>query len=444
MRKTGLSGDRALSAGLPRHGPGVRRPGAWPLSVPCRACGAQVVMVVHLGEQPPGAYFPSRDEAPSQRLPLRLGVCSECGLAQLADRSPPEHDELDGPSPLSSAIMTAHGQRFVDDLSARGLIGATSRVLSLASHGGHLAGFLRDRGVPVTVVDPVEARVGKLLRAGVDAVCGRLDHADAPGVERLGLFDLIVDFYLLAHLEKPRRALEWMAVLLAPGGTLVLEFDHLLATVEGGQWDAIRHGHHTYLTLAWLMREARGAGLSVVDAVPQPVYGGALRVVLQGNGSASRRLEKVVKREADAAVALPAGLAPLQRAVELARQQVVHHLAGARAQGRLVVGYGAPARSITFLNALGIDAQLLPFVVDRDAQKQGRLVPGVGVPIRAPEVLRDQAPAEILVLTWDLIDEIRDTLADLVAQGTRLLVAVPQLTDVTEGPAPPYDGEGRN
>lgn len=399
----------------------------------CRACDAEVVVVVDLGEQPPGGSFPHPGEVPAQRLPLRFGVCSGCGLAQLAGSSPPESDDPDAASPLSSATLDAHARRFVEDLSDRGLATPTSRVLSLASHGGHLAEILRDRGVPVTVVDPVAERVRRLLGDGLNAVWGGLDEGGgAPGVDRLGRFDLIVDFYLLAHLQDPRRAFRRMARLVAPAGTLVLEFDHLLATVQGGQWDAIRHGHQTYLSLAWLAREAETLGLSVIDAMPQPVYGGALRVVVRADGASSRRVRDIVERESEAALGLPMGLIPLRDAVERARRDVVRHLETARANGRRVVGYGAPARSITFLNALGVRSDLLPFVVDRSPGKHGRLIPGVEIPIKAPEVLSDDLPDEILVLTWDLVDEIRATLAPLVDRGSRLLVAMPSLTDVTD------------
>ena len=407
----------------------------------CRACGAEIRAVVDLGEHPAGGTFPLPREPSPQRLPLRLGVCAECGLAQLADPSPPEGDEPDAPTPLESATMAAHAGRFVDDLLTRGLASPSSRVLSLASHGGHLAPILWERGISATVLDPLPDRARRIARSGISAAVGSLDGATAPEIDRVGRFDLIVDFYLLAHLQHPRLALARMAGLLQPGGAIVLEFDHLLATIEGGQWDAIRHGHQSYLTLTWLAREAEAAGLRVVDAEPQPVYGGALRIILQVDGTASRRLAEIVEREARAAISLPEGLMPLRSAVELARREVVHHLETARASGRRVAGYGAPARSITFLNTLGIGPELLPFVVDRAPGKQGRLIPGALVPIRAPQVLLDDPPAEILVLTWDLISEIRVSLAPLVARGSRLIVALPGLADVTDAPRPAAGGE---
>jgi hypothetical protein len=210
-----------------------------------------------------------------------------------------------------------------------------------------------------------------------------------------------------------------------------MEVDHLLATVEGRQWDAVRHGHRAYLTLGWLARELGDVGLGVVEAALQPVYGGALRLYARAGEEHGPAVEEIIRREAAAGIHQPSGLAPLGTAVDQARADVVAHLRAARDAGRPVVGYGAPARAVTFLNALGIGPDLLPYVVDRALAKQGRTIPGVGILIRPPEVLFEEAPDEILILTWDLAAEVRRALAGSVPQGTRFTVAIPRLSDVT-------------
>jgi hypothetical protein len=174
-----------------------------------------------------------------------------------------------------------------------------------------------------------------------------------------------------------------------------------------------------------------GVGLAILDAVPQRVYGGALRVFARANASTCTTALEVIAREGVARIDRPQGLEPLGAAVERARVEVVRHLAAARAAGRRVIGYGAPARSITFLNALGIGPNLLPFVVDRAPAKQGRSLPGVRIPIRSPDALTDEVPDEVLILTWDLVAEVRAKLATLVPAATRFLIAVPGITDVT-------------
>jgi hypothetical protein len=231
-----------------------------------------------------------------------------------------------------------------------------------------------------------------------------------------------VDFYLLAHVRDPRSAFVRIASLLAPTGTLVCEFDHLLATVEGGS--GMPSVMAQQLSHPFLAR-ARGqdVGLSVFDAVPQPVYGGALRVFVGANRDASPAVSQIERREADALLGAPSGLAPLRDAVERARVEVVSYLETARASAQLVVGYGAPARSITFLNALGVGPELLPYVVDRSPESTGGWS-GRRHPIRPVEVLLEDPPAEILVLTWISSTRSRVALAPVVDRGSRLLVAL--------------------
>jgi SAM-dependent methyltransferase len=352
-------------------------------------------------------------------------------LAQLADVTIAETDEPDTSSPLSSDTMSAHAQAFVVDLVGRGLAGPDSRVLSLASHGGHLTAFLAERGIGSIVVESLAGRAQRLSTARHGVVLATPDQADFAARVEPGRFDLVLDNYLLAHLEQPGVALANMVALLAPGGTLVLEFDHLLATVQGGQWDAIRHGHHTYLALGWVAHQLKECGLTVVDATPQPVYGGALRVFARATGPQSAEVAAILAAETQAAIDRPDGLLPVRDAVERARIEVRAHLEQARDSGQRVLGYGAPARSVTFLNALDIGPDLLPFVVDRSTVKQGRVIPGTRIPIRSPAVLADGPPDELLILTWDLAAEVLGALRPVLPR-TRFIVAVPRLAEITD------------
>jgi SAM-dependent methyltransferase len=395
----------------------------------CRACDGPLVVAVDLGQQPSEGRFVRAGDPADVRLPLRLGACSSCGLAQLVDPSPPEADEPGAPSPLSSETMSRHARAFVDELAERGLATDSARILTLASHGGHLAPFLAERGLSPTVLEAVPTRAADLTAGGMQVVAAELDGDAGPGLAPASM-DLIVDSYLLAHLPRPRLALQRLVDALAPGGVLVLEFDHLLATVEGGQWDAVRHGHQSYLALGWIADELARAGVAVIDAVPQPVYGGALRVFATAGGTAGSRVSEITARERAAGIDRAQGLDPLREAIERARRDVVGHLSGVQAAGRLVVGYGAPARAITFLNAVGVGPALLPYVVDRSPAKQDRMIPGVRIPIRSPDALAQDSPDEMLILTWDLADEVVRSIRPLVGDGTRFLVAIPRLVDV--------------
>ena len=166
------------------------------------------------------------------------------------------------------------------------------------------------------------------------------------------------------------------------------------------------------------------------DAVPQPVYGGALRVFATAGGTMAPRAAGIVARERAAALDQAVGLDPLREALERARHEVVAHLADVRATGRLVVGYGAPGRAITFLNALDVGPELLSYVVDRAPAKQGRMIPGARIPIRGLDALEQDSPDEVLILTWNLAAEVVGSIAPMVGTKTRFLVAIPRLVDV--------------
>ena len=419
-------------------------PGVTTALVPCRACGAPTTFVLDLGNQPQAGLYPAPSDANHVPVfPLTLVLCSRCGLAQLDGDGPDEVDDPAAPPPTSSATIAAHARAMVSELVARGLASRDRRVLELASHRGYLRPFFAERGIETTVlaVDATEARRlsadGALVLVvagfggGAVADAGTADHG-ARG------FDLIVDHYLLSHLDRPRAALATLSGMLEPDGMLVLETDHLLSIVEGCQFDAIRHGHRSYLSLSWLRRELEAVDLHVVDARIEPVYGGALRVwarrVKRGAvGDTVDQVATIAAREEAAGIATAVGLARFATNVDRVRTAVRTYLEDSRAGGRRVVGYGAPARAVTFLNAAGIGPDLLSVTADRASSKQGRVVPGVGLPIVAPDELRGHLPADVLVLAWDLADEIRAGIPWVEEGGGRWLVAVPELAVVGPG-----------
>ncbi len=404
---------------------------------PCRSCDGQLVLVVDLGRHPAAGEYPRPHEATHVTLvPLRPAICTRCGLTQLDGDGPDEVDDPAAPVPTSSATIGGHARRFVGDLVATGLAGPGRRTLELASHGGYLQPFFAEAGLPSTIVEPSPERSRRLAATGVPFIeltgLGTPTGPENGRVDAIPPADLVVDHYLLSHLPRPRAALGDLVRLLAPDGWLVLEFDHLLPTVEDVQFDAIRHGHRSYLSLTWLRRELERLGLGVTRAERQPVYGGALRVWARRVASAppDASVQEVLDAEAAAGIDTPAGLAPWAARIDLIRDATRSHLEARRSEGRPVVGYGAPARAVTFLNALKIGPDLLRVTADRAASKQGRLIPGVDVPIVAPERLRDHLPADVLVLAWDLAPEIRAALPWVEELGGRWLVAMPRLAEL--------------
>ena len=410
----------------------------------CRACHvATPDVVLDLGTQPRAdslAETPATD--PGASWPLVLGRCAACGLFQLLGDSPPEEDLVGAAAWTSSATMAAHVERLIDELEADGLLRSGSRVVDLASHGGHIAPALRRRGIEATVFESVDWRAEALREDGHRVIeadpeaAG--DAAPAPGGHADGLTgtaDLLVDVYRLAHLPDLDAGVAAIARLLAPGGGAVIEFDHALSTIGEVQFDAIRHGHFSYLTLGALVPLLGRHGLAATHAVPQPVYGGALRIRVRpaaSSGPPDASVGQVLDAERAAGLDDPAFLGGLAGRVAERCAALRDHLAAASAEGRTIAAYGAPTRAVTLLNAAGITDRELPFTVDRSTAKQGRYLPGTGIPIRDPRVLLEAPPDELLILTWDLAPEIVAQLPELAGR-TRFVVPLPELAEI--GPA---------
>jgi SAM-dependent methyltransferase len=412
----------------------------------CRACGGRLDSVLNLGLHPPAGWFPPPDDpaAVSDRHPLELALCMTCGLAQLSGDGPDERDDARGAPPTSSATMSAHARRFVNDLIHHGLAVPRGRILEMASHGGHLWPFFREAGVRTTVLEASAGWADRLESGGARVIRGEVD-ASGEGAPELddGGFDLIVDNYLLSHLRNPVTAVARLAAALRPGGWLVLELDHLLPTIRGLQFDAIRHGHRSYLALSWLVDFLGRHDLHVTEAEAQPVYGGALRVrARRGRGDAGSSVRSMLDEEAAAGLGRREGYGAFVAGVERVRARTLMHLEASRDTGRHVVGYGAPARGVTFLNLLAVGTDLLPYTVDRSVAKQGRVIPGVGVPIHPPEALHATFPDEVLVLAWDLAREIRAGLPSVEARGGRFLVAIPELAVLADAGLRPLPAAG--
>ena len=419
-----------------------RGPGGPP--VECRACGGTVATAVDLGPQPAIGTFPPVGDPRAELRPLRIGICASCSLAQLAVPGSPDFDDPEAPSPLASATMAEHGRLLVADLERRGLVSPASRIVTVASHGGHLGPLLRERGFASTALDGSAVRVRRLRAAGEKVLAWSPAGRDPVPAAASAASDLVVDLYLMNHVQHPRVALRRLVSLVAPRGTLVIEYDDLAANVREGIWDSIGSGHPVYPTLTWLAPELEGLGLQIVDAVERHVYGGAMQIIARAGEPRGSSVAALLEREAAAGLSRPEGLAPLADAAERARRDVVPYLRAARDAGRTVVGYGAPARSITFLNALEIGPDLLPYVVDRAAAKHGRAIPGVQIPILRPDTLVSDQPDEVLILAWNLASEVVEALSPVLPR-TRFLVAIPEFAEVTGAghvrvDRPPGDG----
>jgi hypothetical protein len=370
----------------------------------CRGCGGDdVTRILDLGPQPGSDHFPLvSDPLPDGRWPLELWLCRRCTLVQLGSVTPRLPQP---PLAVESATSRDHARRSVGQILERtGDLSRRSVVEFASHHGGSWLDHLTATGArPVS------------------------------GTERA---DLVVDVHALAHEGEVGRALRERAGRLAPDGLLVLEFHHLLPLLRGSQFDTVRHGHWSYLSLGATRLLAAGHGLRVVSAEPVPVFGGSLRVLLchQNAGWATDgSVSSVLREEAAAGLGRPECLAQLQEATLRAAGLLHAYLGRLQASGRTVLGYGAPSKAPVLLGVSGVGPDLLPFTVDVAPGKQGRRIPGCDVPIRPVEALRAAGPDVVLLLTWDIADEVIDQLETAVGWGAQYVVPLPEPTACFNG-----------
>lgn len=401
----------------------------------CRSCRRhRLLEVIDLGLHPEANTLPGPGEDPDReaRWPLRLWVCTSCWLVQLDDSGPQEL-ALPGPPPYAlSVTMRAHAEGFVQAILERHPGAGGQRVIDVASHGAYLHPFLVERGVQSLVVEGSPALAAAAARDGYPVLARPFGRTSATEiVAEAGPVDLLVDNYLLAHVADPDDFAAGLEIVLGPAGVAVLEFAHVLPLIADREFDAIRHGHFSYLSLIALVHLLARHGLAVFDVTAQPVYGGALRVfVAHATATEHRRapsVDEMLEVERQAGLAGPTAYAAFARGVEDVRSGLRDFLVACRGEGQAVVGYGAPSRASTLLNSAGVTTDLLAYTVDRSPLKQGRQLPGCGIPIEEPGRIFSTRPPYVLILTWDIADEVRRQLAGIAAWGGRFVTPLPRL-----------------
>jgi hypothetical protein len=412
-------------------------PASFPIAeatLTCRSCGASdLTLVIDLGSQPQAERFVEESDlaVPDVQLPLRILVCSTCWLVQL-DRDPlPSDGEPGGIAFSVSSTMREHMRGFAED--ALGRAGAPPlTIFETASHGNRLAETFRSLHADSTLLESVPDFARAARQAGIRTIESRLDEATADRLTSRGpRADLFIDAFYLAHDARPIEYLAGVKRLLAPAGIAAFEFDHVLPVILDRQYDGFRHGHGSYLSLSSFQRMLSRVELEPVDAIETTAYGGSLRVfVAHANESreVSDAVQRILSLEAGAGLGALETYRDFASRVEQARRALRKFLDDRRRDGSVVAGYGAPSRGNTLLNSSGVGIDDIAFVVDRAPSKQGRYLPGSRIPIFPPARIDEVRPDYLLILTWDLVDEIVAQMSHVRTWGCRFVVPVPTVT----------------
>lgn len=402
----------------------------------CRFCDTELVHTfVDLGMLPLANSYLSAEQLSEMEpfYPLHARVCHNCFLAQVEEFETPERLFSDYAYLSSySESWLAHARRYVEEMTERLALDANSLVIEIASNDGYLLQYFVARGVPVLGIEPAAnaARLAEEKRVPtLGRFFGRETARELAGSGKKA--DLLLGNNVLAHVPQLNDFVAGLGMLLKADGVITMEFPHLARLIEFNQFDTIYHEHFSYLSLYTVQKVFERHGLRICDVEELPTHGGSLRIFACHAGS--RRLEvsdqvaHLLDREKEQGIDGLELYRGFTRKVEESKRALLEFLIPAKRQGKRVVSYGAPAKGNTLLNYCGIGRDFLDFTVDRSPLKQGRFLPGTHIPIHAPDRIREARPDYVLILPWNLREEVMSQMAEVRGWGGRFVVAIPRL-----------------
>ena len=405
-----------------------------PSGTRCRSCGnGSLSEILSLGSIPlaNGLLTNEQLSLPEVRYPLDLVLCEACSLVQITETVPPEELFSEYPyfSSFSDTMVTHAGNLVRRMIADRGLDGS-SLAAEVASNDGYLLQFYREAGIPVLGIEPAENVAAVAAGRGIRTVCkffGR-DVAEQL-VEEFGPADVIHANNVMAHVADLNGVVAGFRSLVHDAGAIVVEVPYVRDMIEKVEFDTVYHEHLCYFSLTALDRLFSRHGLVIFDVERVDVHGGSLRIFagLDGRQDRSTRVRSLLDEEARLGVGKTAFYASFAARVEQLRKELLALLADLRSTRKRIAAYGASAKGTTLLNYFGIGASDLEFVADRSTVKQGRYTPGTHLPIRPPEALVEERPDYVLLLSWNLADEILRQQEGYRRQGGKFIIPIPRL-----------------
>ena len=402
----------------------------------CRFCATPLrVTFCDLGMSPLSNAYRQPDQLRNMEpfYPLHAYVCEQCLLVQLEEFESPEHIFGDYAyfSSYSDTWLT-HVSNYADQMVARFDIDHASQVVEIASNDGYLLQYFQSKGVPVLGIEPA-ANVAEVAKAkGIDT------HVAFFGIEtakRLAAdgkqADLLLGNNVLAHVPNLNDFVAGMKMLLKPTGVITMEFPHLLRLMQQNQFDTIYHEHFSYFSFLTVEQVFARHGLVLFDVEQLSTHGGSLRIYARHVEDASRPVVESVDHlraeEAKAGLRTLAAYENFAEQVRETKRALLEFLIEAKRDGKSVVAYGAPAKGNTLLNYCGVRTDFIEYTVDRSPHKQGRFLPGTHIPIFAPDKIASTKPDYVLILPWNLRDEIMSQMTLIRAWGGKFVVPIPDV-----------------
>lgn len=402
----------------------------------CRFCHAPLTRsFADLGMSPLANSYvkPERARAMEPFYPLHAYVCGRCLLVQLEEFESPQ--QIFGDYSYFSSYSESwlkHAERYTAAMIERFSIDKKWHVVEVASNDGYLLQYFKRHGVPVLGVEPA-ANVAKVaIDAGIPSVVKFFGTRTASELASAGLkADLLIGNNVLAHVPDLNDFVKGLKLALKDQGIITMEFPHLLRLIAENQFDTIYHEHFSYFSFLTVEKVFAAHGLTLFDVEELPTHGGSLRIYARHADDSSRpvgdRVEALRQKETQAGLAEIKVYARFAEQVKDTKRKLLAFLIDAKRSGKRVVGYGAAAKGNTLLNYCGVRSDFLDYVVDVSPHKQNHFLPGTRLPILAPEQIRATRPDYVLILPWNLKDEIQEKMAHIREWGGRFVVPIPEV-----------------
>ncbi|HKX04005.1 MAG TPA: class I SAM-dependent methyltransferase [Methylomirabilota bacterium] len=402
----------------------------------CRFCQTALRRTfVDLGMSPLCESFLTRGQLNQMEpfFPLHAYVCDGCFLVQVEEYVGPERifSEYAYFSSYSRAWL-AHAQSYTDMIVSRLGLDHTSQVIELGSNDGYLLQYFMARGIPVLGVEPAANVAAAAIAKGVPSTVRLFGLETAHELLAEGHHpELIVGNNVLAQVADINGFVAGMKKLLKPGGVITMEFPHLLRLMDENQFDTIYHEHFSYFSLMSTERIFAAHGLTLFDVEELWTHGGSLRIYARHQEDEARpvgaRVGALLAREKAVGLDRPDRYTTFAEQVRETKRRLLEFLISAKRQGRSIVGYGAPGKGNTLLNYCGIRTDFLDYTVDRNPYKHGRFTPGTHIPIHPPEKILETRPDYVLILPWNLKDEIMEQMSAVQTWGGQFVVPIPDV-----------------
>ena len=402
----------------------------------CRFCQAALShTLVDLGMSPLCESFLSQEQLNQMEpfYPLHVYVCDRCFLVQVEQYVAPDHifTEYAYFSSYSDSWLR-HASSYVDMITARLGLGAGNHVVELGSNDGYLLQYFVAKGISVLGIEPARNVAAAAVAKGVPSVSRLFGRETARDLVAEGhAADLIAGNNVLAQVPDVNDFVAGIAILLKSGGVVTIEFPHLERLMDENQFDTIYHEHFSYFSFSTAERIFAAHGLTLFDVEELPTHGGSLRIYARHAADASKpvteRAHALRAREDLGGFNALARYASFTEQVYETKRRLLDFLITARRQGKSVVGYGAPGKGNTLLNYCGIRTDFLDYTVDRNPYKHGKYTPGTHIPIYPPERIAQTRPDYLLILPWNLKDEIIEQMAGIRAWGGQFVVPIPDV-----------------